>query len=138
LITAATTLAAMIYVTARIDRQLALVAIAVSPLLLLSAKHFRPRMRATSREVKKLESGALSVVQEVLTGLRVVKAFGQEDREQERFFGQSSLGMRARIRLAVLEGGYALLVGGIIGVGGGVVLFVGVHHVQSGIITLGE
>ena len=38
LITAATTLAAMIYVTARIDSQLALVALAVSPLLLLVAR----------------------------------------------------------------------------------------------------
>ena len=74
-------------------------------------------MRATSREVKKLESGALSVVQEVLTGLRVVKAFGQEDREQERFVGRSSAGMRARIRLRLIEGGYALLVGAIIGAG---------------------
>jgi ATP-binding cassette, subfamily B, bacterial len=138
LVTAATTLVAMIYVTARIDFQLALVAIAVSPVLFLAAKHFRPRMRATSRDVKKAESGALSVVQEVLSGLRVVKAFGQEDREQERFLGQSSLGTRARIRLAVLEGGYALLVGGIMGAGGGVVLFVGVHHVRQGTITLGE
>lgn len=138
LVTATTTLAAMIYVTARIDFQLALVALAVTPVLLLTARHFRPRMRATSREVKKLESGALSVVQEVLTGLRVVKAFGQEDREQERFLGQSSLGMRARIRLASIEGAYALLVGAIIGAGGGVVLFVGSHHVQRGTITLGE
>ena len=94
----------MIYVTARIDMQLALVALAVTPPLLLAARHFRPRMRATSREVKKLESGALSVVQEVLTGLRVVKAFGQEDREQERFVGRSSAGMRARIRLATDRG----------------------------------
>ena len=81
LVTAATTLAAMIYVTARIDLLLAGVALAVSPLLLVAAKTFRPRMRTTSREVKRLESGALSVVQEVLTGLRVVKAFGQEDRD---------------------------------------------------------
>ena len=138
LITATTTLVAMLYVTARIDFELALVALAVSPLLLLTAKHFRPRMRATSREVKKLESGALSVVQEVLGGLRVVKAFGQEEREQKRFFGQTRLGMRARIRLRLIEGGYALLVGTLIGAGGSVVLFVGVRHVQRGTITLGE
>ena len=138
LITAATTLAAMLYVTAMIDVQLALVALAVSPVLFLAARHFRPRMRATAREVKKLESGALSVVQEVLTSLRVVKAFGQEEREHDRFYGQSSLGMRARIRLRLIEGGYALLVGTIIGAGGGLVLFVGVHHVQSEAITLGE
>ena len=138
LITAATTLAAMLYVTARIDLQLALVALAVTPALLLSARHFRPRMRATSREVKRLESGALSVVQEVLTGLRVVKAFGQEDREQDRFVDRSGAGMRARIRLRLIEGGYALLVGAIIGLGGSVVLFVGIRGVQQGRISLGE
>jgi len=77
-------------------------------------------MRATSRDVKKLESGALSVVQEVLTGLRVVKAFGQEDREQDRFVGRSTAGMRARIRLALIEGGYAMLVGTIIAAGGSI------------------
>jgi ATP-binding cassette, subfamily B, bacterial len=138
LVTAATTLAAMIYVTARIDLQLALVALAVTPPLLLAAKHFRPRMRSTSREVKKLESGALSVVQEVLTGLRVVKAFGQEDREQERFVGRSSAGTRARIRLGLIEGGYAVLVGAIIGAGGAIVLYVGIRAVQERRITLGE
>ena len=138
LVTAATTLAAMIYVTARIDLLLAAVALAVSPLLLVAAKTFRPRMRVTSREVKKLETGALSVVQEVLTGLRVVKAFGQEDREQERFVGRSSAGMRARIRLRLIEGGYALLVGTLIGAGGAIVLYTGIKAVQQERITLGE
>ena len=138
LVTAATTLAAMIYVTARIDILLAAVALAVSPLLLVAAKTFRPRMRVTSREVKKLETGALSVVQEVLTGLRVVKAFGQEDREQERFVGRSSAGMRARIRLRLIEGGYALLVGTLVGAGGAIVLYTGIKGVQQNRITLGE
>ena len=138
LVTAFTTLVAMIYVTALIDLQLALVALAIAPLLFLSARHYRPRMRTVSREVKRLESGALSVVQEVLTGLRVVKAFGQEDREQDRFVDRSGAGMRARIRLRLIEGGYALLVGAIIGAGGGTVLYVGVRAVQQGRITLGE
>lgn len=138
LVTAFTTLAAMIYVTARIDLPLALIALAVSPLLLLAARHYRPRMRRQSREVKKLESGALSVVQEVLTGLRVVKAFGQEDTEQDRFVGRSGAGMRARVRLRLIEGAYALLVGAIIGIGGSAVLYVGVRGVQQGRISLGE
>ncbi len=46
--------------------------------------------------------------------------------------------MRARIRLRLVEGAYALLVGGIIGAGGGLVLYVGVRAVQQGRITLGE
>jgi ATP-binding cassette subfamily B protein len=138
IVTAFTTLAAMIYVTARIDVPLALIALAISPLLLLAARHYRPRLRETSREVKKLESGALSVVQEVLTGLRVVKAFGREDTEQDRFVGRSGAGMRARVRLRMIEGAYALLVGAIIGIGGSAVLYVGVKAVQSGRISLGE
>jgi ATP-binding cassette, subfamily B, bacterial len=138
LITALSTLGAMLYVTYRIDPQLALVTLVVSPPIIFVAKTFRPRMRAVSREVKKLESGALSVVQEVLTGLRVVKAFGQEDREQERFAGHFTEGMRARIRLVFIEGTYSLLVGGTIAAGGAVVLFVGVRHVQQGAITLGD
>ncbi|HYY73593.1 MAG TPA: ABC transporter transmembrane domain-containing protein, partial [Solirubrobacterales bacterium] len=137
-VTAASTLAGMLYVTYRIDPQLALIALAVSPPILLIAKVFRPRMRGQSREVKKLESGALSVVQEVLTGLRVVKAFGQEDREHERFVGRAGEGMRARIRLAFVEGAYALLIGGTIGAGGAAVLFIGMRRVESGAITLGD
>jgi ATP-binding cassette, subfamily B, bacterial len=137
-ITAVTTLAGMLYVTYLIDHQLALVALAVSPPILLIAKVFRPRMRGRSREVKKLESNALSVVQEVLTGLRVVRAFGQEDREHERFLGRAGEGMRARIRLALVEGAYSLLVGATIGAGGAAVLFIGMSRVESGAITLGD
>ena len=64
-----------------------------------------------SRAVKKLESSALSVVQEVLAAVRVVKAFGQEEREEERFVRRSSAGMWARIRYAVGQGVFGLLVG---------------------------
>ena len=48
------------------------------------ALFYRDRLRRRWRETKKLESSALGVVQEVLTGLRVVKAFGQESREKAR------------------------------------------------------
>jgi ATP-binding cassette subfamily B protein len=137
-ITASFTLAGMIYVTARIDWQLALVALAVSPVLFLVSQAYRRRLRGRSREVKKLESSALSVVQEVLAAIRVVKAFGQEDREQERFVRRSSEGMQARLRLALVEGGFGLLVGLTTAVGTAAVLYSGIRHVQSGVLTLGE
>ena len=41
-------------------------------------------------DIMHLESSAFSVVQEALSALRVVKAFGQEEREQERFVRHSS------------------------------------------------
>jgi ATP-binding cassette subfamily B protein len=138
LVTAAGTLAGMIYLTFRIDWQLALVALTVAPALFLISWAYRPRLRSQSREVKKLESSALSVVQEVLAALRVVKAFGQEDREQQRLVSCFREGMRARLRLLLSEGGMGSLVGLTTAVGAAAVLFLGTRHVQAGVLTLGE
>jgi ATP-binding cassette, subfamily B, bacterial len=138
LVTSISTLVAMVYVISRIDLGLALVALGVSPLLFLAARGFRQRLRTRARAVKRLESGALSIVQEVLGALRVVRAFGQEDREHDRFLARSGEGMRARLGLAVVEGVYALLVGTLMGMGGAVVLYVGVRQVQRDAMTLGD
>jgi ATP-binding cassette subfamily B protein len=102
------------------------------------ARIYRRQLRHKSRQVKKLESSALSVVQEVLTALRVVKAFGQEDREQERFVRRSGEGMWARISLSLAEGGLGLLLGLTTAVGTAAVLFIGVRNVQAGTLTLGD
>jgi ATP-binding cassette subfamily B protein len=137
-ITAAITIASMIYVTARIDWQLALVALAVSPALFLVARAYRQRLRRGWGDAKKLESCAMSVVQEVLAAMRVVRAFGQEHHEQERFICQSSKGLRARVHLAFVAGSFGLVVGLLTAVGTAAVLFIGMRHVQAGVLTLGE
>lgn len=137
-ITAAVTLVSMIYVTAQIDWQLALVALAVSPILFLVTRPYLHRLRRQWRAAKKLESSALSVVQEVLATIRVVKAFGQENQEQKRFVRQSLQGLQSRIRLAFVAGSFSLLVNLIIALGTAAVLFLGIRHVQSGTLTLGE
>src|SRR6184192_4952495 len=137
-VAAAVTLVMMIVVTLRLDWQLALVALGVSPPLFVLSRLYRPRMRRQSRHVKKLESSALAVVQETLGALRVVKAFGQEARETGRFVHRSQEGVTARIRLAFLEGGYGLLIGLVTALGMAAVLLIGVGHVQSGVLTLGQ
>jgi ATP-binding cassette subfamily B protein len=90
------------------------------------------------KEEKKLESGALAVVQEVLSALRVVKAFGQEDRERDRFLSHSYEGLRARLRLLLAEGGYGMVIRMTTAAGTAAVLFIGVAHVQDGALTLGD
>jgi ATP-binding cassette subfamily B protein len=87
--------------------------------------------------VKELESRALAVVQEALTAVRVVKAFGRENSEQERFVRHSSEGLRRRVRLAFAEGAFGSIVNVATAVGTGLVLFIGVRNVQSGLLTLG-
>ena len=137
-VTAAMTLTTMIVVTARLDWPLALVALGVCPVLLVLSRTYRGRMRRQSRQVKKLEASALGVAHETLGALRVVKAFGQEPRETERFVGRSRDGMMARLRLALMEGRFGVLVGLTTAAGTAAVLFIGVQHVQAGTLTLGQ
>jgi len=137
-VTAATTVVAMLYVALRIDWRLALVALAVVPVLFIVTGSVRRRMRAQSRVVKRLESTVQAVVQETLSALLAVKAFGQEARETGRFVRHANDGLRARLRLRVIEGGADVLVGLTTAVGMALVLFVGVRHVTTGILTLGQ
>src|SRR6058998_2024256 len=137
-ISATVTLVGMIYVMARIDWQLALIALAISPGLVVTGRIFRRRLRRHSREAKKLESSTMSIVQEVLGALRVVKAFGQEAREEERFIRRSTEGMIVRLRLPGLEGSFNVLVGLATAAGMAAVLLIGVRHVGAGVLTLGE
>jgi ATP-binding cassette subfamily B protein len=135
---AVVTLAGMVYVTFLIDWQLALVAMTVSPFLFVSAWAYGRRLRPRWIKVKQLDSSALSVVQEVLGSLRVVQAFGQETREGERFVRRSGESVQNRIRVAFIEGGFALLITLITAAGTATVLFIGVRHVRSGVLTLGD
>src|SRR5438876_3717639 len=137
-VAAGITLAMMIVVMTRLDWQLALVALGVSPPLVVLSRLYRPRMRRQSRHVKKLESSALAVVQETLGALRVVKAFGQETRETDRFVRRSTEGVSARIRLALMEGRFGVLVGLTSALGTAAVLLIGARHVGAGVLTLGQ
>jgi len=138
LITAAFTLVTMFVVTAHLDSQIGLVALAVSPPLFLLSRFYRPRLRRQSRQVKKLESSAVAIVQETLGALRVVKAFGQEAHETDRLLGRLKEGMWARLRLTLVGGRYGLLVGLVTSLAVASVLFIGVGHVSAGVLTLGQ
>lgn len=137
-VTSIFTLVITIVVIMRIDWQLALVALIVVPFLFTWAKTYNSRMRGRYRAARVLESNALQVVQEVLSAFRVVKAFGREEREQDRFVDKAQEGLRARLRLAFAEGGFGLLVNLTTAIGTAAVLYIGIRSVQNGSITLGE
>ncbi len=137
-LTAAMTLIGMIVVTARLDGALALVALAVVPVLVVLIRVFSRRLHAKWHQAKELGSSVASVLQEVLTGLRVVKAFAQERREQRRFVDQASEEVRANVELVRLQGALYTLVGLTLGAGMACALYLGVLHVQQGRLTLGE
>ena len=138
LTTAVFTLMGMIAVLARIDWRLAIIALAVAPLLFLLTRSCSHRVRSGSYKVKELDNSAMSVVQEVLSLLPVVKAFGQEDREYARFVRRSSSRMQGQVKLAIIQGKYNLAIGFTLALGTAAALLMGVHEVGAGIITVGD
>jgi ATP-binding cassette subfamily B protein len=137
-ISALVTVVAMIYVTVRIDWQLALVALGVAPVLIVLTGTVRTRIRGQWRSIKRQESGVQAVVQESLTALLVIKAFGQEERETRRFVGRAEGAADARLRLTLVEGWYGVLVGATTAAGMALVLYIGVAHVRAGTLSLGQ
>jgi len=131
-------LVSALFVTARIDMQLALIALTVVPALFVLSRVYTRRVRRRYHDLKELESSALGVLQDVLTAMRVVKAFGKERDEHARYIARSDRTVRARVRLSFTEAAFGLAVNVAIAIGTAAVLFVGVRHVQSSVLTLGE
>lgn len=138
LITASFTLLGMIYVSMRIDAPLALIALAISPALFVLSLGSSRIVRQRSREVKELDTSAMSVIQEVLASIRLIKAFGQESREHERFVRHSSLRMSGQVKLSMMQATFNVLVGMTISVGTAAALYIGVRHVREGRLTVGS
>ena len=138
LVAAMATLLGILVVTASLDAELGLVALAVAPVLLVVSRLYSRPLRRGWVRVHDLQSSALSVLQEVLGALRVVRAFGQEDREHGRFVLRSSEAVGAQMRVILTEGALMLAVGLTIAGGSALVLFIGVSHVQAGRLSLGE
>jgi ATP-binding cassette subfamily B protein len=137
-ITAAFTLVSMFLVIYWIDYQLAIVALAVAPILYATGIIYRRQSRRKWREVKELDSATLSVVQETLGAIRVVKAFGQEDYERDRFIQRSDTSIGAKISAYFITYGFNLAMSLFTITSTALVMFLGVKHVLTGVITLGS
>lgn len=132
------TLAAMIVTIWLIAPELALVALAVAPILFVLTSSSGRVLRHRWHQIKELESSAMAVVQEALTSLRVVKAFGKEEHESHKFRNRSGQIIRNQVRMAFLEGGFDVLLTLTIAVGTAAVLILGIKRVQNDTLTLGE
>jgi ATP-binding cassette subfamily B protein len=132
------TLLAMIYVIARIDLMLAVVAIAASPALFWVTRSSVGELKGSWKNVKQLESSAMSVLQEVLASIRVVKAFVREDHEQERFVGRSRTRLRELIRVVLLQMKFDVTISLLIAVTSAATLSIGILHVRAGTLSLGN
>src|SRR5262249_32194251 len=85
----ALTLAGMAAVMCWLDWHLTLAALSIAPILFAFVFRYTRRIKAASRAVRKKEGEIVSLIQEVLSSTRLVKAFAREDQEQRRLETQT-------------------------------------------------
>jgi ATP-binding cassette subfamily B protein/subfamily B ATP-binding cassette protein MsbA len=131
------TIAGMIFLMARMDLVLALVALAAAPLMAATSFAFGRRIRRVAKVRREIESRLESHVQRVLSGIQVVQAFGQEDREKRRFQECTQAALGSQRRIALITDLYKLASGLILTLGMGLVLWIGVRRVVDARLTVG-
>ena len=122
----------------RLDAKLTLLSLAVVPLIVFAIYWFAKRIRSQSTTIQERESALLATLQEGLASVRMVHAFGQEDREVGQFRDRASESLRANLRLTFTNVSSALIVGTLMAAGTAVLYYVGSLHVLQGKLTLGD
>ena len=115
--------------------QLTLTALVLVPILAVQAGWFGEKMLQFSRRSQNLVSDLSSLVTEVFTGIRLVRAFAAEDYEVERFTQEAEKNRQARYKAAWLQAVQYPVVGFTYALVVMMILLVGAWQISEGNLT---
>jgi ATP-binding cassette subfamily B protein len=130
--------AVAIVLMSSIDGRLTLIALLPLPLVSVSVKLFGSAIHRRFEAIQAQLSDLSAVVQETLSGVRVVRAYNQEPYEIERFRRANAEYVRRNRVLIQLQGMFYPSLTLFLGLGSLLVLWMGSREVIRGRITLGE
>jgi len=131
------TLIGMTVVMFYVNWKFTLIALSVAPALFVIVYSYTRRIKKASRAVRKKEGEITSVVEEVLSSIRVVKAFAREDYEVRRLEEEGLEGVEIALRARSLKAKLTPIVDVIVAVGTCLVLWFGARLVLSGNLSAG-
>ncbi|HSL93819.1 MAG TPA: ABC transporter ATP-binding protein [Bacillota bacterium] len=117
---------------------LTLLSMSTMPFLVAVIYIFATRIRPRYRLIQQQMATMTSVLQEGISGVRVVKAFAQEEREIERFRRENWDYLDQNVTTVRLWAFFFPLMAFLGGVGGAIVLWFGGNMVMTGEISLGD
>ena len=120
------------------DWRLALLALLPAPLVSFNVIFFGQRIHSRFQKIQEMFSDISSRVQENLSGVRMVRAFAQEDAEIRRFEKLNRAYIAQNLRLARLQGTFEPLLEALIGLTFVAVLWAGGRQVLQHRISLGS
>jgi ABC-type multidrug transport system fused ATPase/permease subunit len=119
------------------DWKLALIALAVTPLLVVLAYRYSHIAHPTLREVQQKLADVATVAEENIVGVHVVKSFAQEPQESTKFHARSEDVFRQTLRANRQRALYVPFISWVPLLAQGAVLLVGARMVTSGQLTVG-
>jgi len=121
-----------------IDLRLTLIALIPLPFVTIAVRYFGSAIHSRFEAIQAQLSEISAVVQEALSGVRVVRAYRQEAHESDRFRLANEEYLRRNRRLIRLQGAFYPSMTLFLGFGSLLVLWLGSRDVIRGQITLGE
>jgi ATP-binding cassette subfamily B protein len=132
------TLIGTFFVMLRLDIVLALLSLAVVPLIIAAIYFFAGRIRRESTSIQEQESAVLAQAQEGLSSIRMIHAFGREEWEVRQFHQRAQQSLRANLQLTLTNVNSALVISTLMVTGTAAMYYVGSLHVISGQLSLGS
>ena len=120
------------------DGRMTLISVATFPLLIVSAVWFFRRVRDLFKKTDEAEGKLTSVIQENLTGIRVVRAFARQEFEQQKFGERNAEFRDHSYRLLQLLGNYYALSDLVCMCQIGLVLILGCRYLVLKDLSVGE
>lgn len=136
-VVSALTLMAMVGVMFYLNWRFTVISLSIAPVLLVVVYSFTRRIKKASRALRKKEGELVSVVEEVLTSVRVVKAFAREDYELKRFESQSVENVETALAAREIKAKLAPFVQITVAAGTCMVLWYGARLVLAGQLSAG-
>ena len=121
-----------------LDVRLTLIVLLPLPIVSITVKMFGTAIHKTFEEVQEKLSDMSAVVQESLTGVRVVRAYGQERAEIARFRASNIDYLRHNKRLSRLQGAFFPTMSLFLGISALLALWLGSREVTQRRLTVGE
>jgi subfamily B ATP-binding cassette protein MsbA len=131
------TIIGMTVVMFYLDWRFSLIGLSVVPALFVMVYRYTRRIKDAARQVKASESALASVVQQAMTSARVIKAFANEDFEEQRLDKESVASVDISLKARSLKARLAPMVDVLVAIGTCLVLWYGVRLVLGGSLTAG-
>ena len=132
------TLVGMVAVMFYLNWRFTLIALSVAPFLFALIYSYTRRIKKAARDVRKKEGEIVSVIQEVLSSIRVVKAYAREDYEQNRLEEESLESVEIALHARGLKARLAPLVEILVAIGTSMVLWFGARMALTGALSAGS